>query len=148
MAEPMLKGRALIVVALLFGFGAGTSVGYYFGTRRVAPTHYVPMAAVTSGMALGSRAKTFVTAFHDETGRWPSSNAEARMPEASQLKDRYVSAVAVGPNGTIVITYTGEPRIEGKTLILAPTVLDNNYGTTWSCTGGTVAREDRPENCR
>ncbi len=42
----MRKGRALVVLALLFGFGAGTSVGCYFGTRSIAPTHDVPMAAV------------------------------------------------------------------------------------------------------
>ena len=59
-----------------------------------------------------------------------------------------MSSIAIGPGGTITIAYTGDASLEGKTMVMTPTSLANDYATVWSCAGGTMSRDDRPDVCR
>lgn len=145
----MRLSKVLVGLALAVVFGAGFVAGYSVAVRRLAATRgYTAQAAVVSGLALAGNAKIAVTMFHSETGRFPSSNAEARLPEAPAITDRYVASVAIGPAGAITITYRGQSPIQGKTLVMTPTVLDSNYAITWSCSGGTLTADARPDFCR
>ena len=136
------------VAATLLVLGAFYAGYQYAFHGSSASRSYESMAAVTSGLSLAGRTKTFVSAYYDENGEFPSSNAEARVPDAAAINDRYVAGVEVGPQGTITITYRGRPGIEGKTLVMTPTATENGPISSWSCKGGTVAPDDRPEVCR
>jgi type IV pilus assembly protein PilA len=126
--------RVVIVCALLAGVAAGCG-----------KSKYESMAAVASGLSMASTVKTFVSAFYDETGRLPSSNAEAHV-DGVPLSGPYVSSVEIHPKGVVVVTFTGDSNIRGKTLELAPTA----YGASlsWSCRGGSIGAQYRPEPCR
>ncbi|MBV8518878.1 MAG: pilin [Acidobacteria bacterium] len=103
------------------------------------------MAAVGSGISMAGTVKTFVSAFYAETGRLPSSNAEAHVAEVP-LSGPYVSSVAIAPGGVVVVTFTADSHLTGKTLELTPAI--DGSGLTWSCKGGTVPAEYRPPLCR
>jgi type IV pilus assembly protein PilA len=107
---------------------------------------YKSMAAVASGLSMASTVKTFVSAFYDETGRLPSSNAEAHVGGVP-LSGPYVSKVEVGPNGVVAATFTGDSNLAGKTLELAP-IVGNDGALSWSCKGGTLPAEYRPPVCK
>jgi type IV pilus assembly protein PilA len=119
--------------------------GYWFGQPSRS---YIGQAAVVTGVGLAAHAKIAVATFHSEKGQFPSSNAEAGLPAAERIADRYVSSIAIGSQGAITVTYQGERALQGKTLVLRPTVIDDGYAITWSCSGGTLPAELRPEACR
>jgi type IV pilus assembly protein PilA len=112
------------------------------GDRR----KYESMAAVASGLSMAGSVKTFVSAYYDESGKLPSSNAEAHV-QSVPLTGPFVSSVEIGPNGVVVVTYSKDANIAGKTLELTP-VVSPEGGLTWSCRGGTVAPQYRPAPCR
>jgi type IV pilus assembly protein PilA len=123
--------------------------GYWTGRRGGDSSRsYIGQAAVVAGLAMAAHAKIAVSAFQSENGQLPSSNAEAGLPAAERIADRYVSSIAIASQGTITVTYQGEPLLQGKTLVMTPTVLDGAYAITWSCSGGTLPAELRPELCR
>ena len=146
----MRSGNILLGAAIMLAIGAAFYGGYYWSVHgSSAGKKYESMAAVTSGLSLASRWKTFVSAFYDDSGEFPSSNEEARIPPAASITDRYVARVEVGPQGAITITYRGLSAIEGKTLVMKPTAAEEHGPiTSWSCKGGTVAPDDRPDLCR
>ena len=138
-ARLWLGGVALAAVA----FSAGYWVGQLGSSRN-----YIGQASALSGIALAANAKIGVTTYQSENGQFPSSNAQARLPAPEQLTDRYVSSIAIGPQGVITVTYKNEQPLLGRTLVITPTVIEGGYSITWSCRGGTLPVELRPETCR
>lgn len=105
-------------------------------------------AAVVSGLSVAGTVKSYVSFYFQDSGKFPTSNAEAAIPDSLLFGGQYVESVAVGDSGVITVTFTGHPRISGKTLELKPTAIGNSYNLTWSCKGGSVAQRDRPALCR
>jgi len=105
-------------------------------------------AIVTKGWSMAGAVKSFVAGYYIETGRLPSSNEEARVDAQTTLNGQYVSSIAIGPQGVVTVTYTGEPALEGKTLVLTPSIPSNARTMTWSCNEGTVSAEYRPVQCK
>jgi type IV pilus assembly protein PilA len=145
----MHSNKAALWVAAVVTTALAFVAGYWLGQRSGQSSRSYPsQAVVVTGLALAAPAKIAVTAFHADNGHLPSSNAAAGLPAAERIADRYVSSIAIGPQGVITITYQGEPLLQGKTLVMTPTVLAGDYAITWSCSGGTLPVELRPEACR
>jgi hypothetical protein len=67
---------------------------------------------------------------------------------SATIKGTYVSAVGVGANGVISVTFNGtESAISGDTFTLTPTFA-NDSAVTWDCSPGTIASKYLPANCR
>jgi type IV pilus assembly protein PilA len=133
----------VVVLAIAAAFFAGHQTGL-----RNLHRNDMGQAIVVTGMGMAARAKIAVATFQSQNGKFPASNEEAGLPAAAQLQDRYVSSLSVGPQGIVTVMYRGEPALEGRTLVLTPVVVGGDYGMTWSCSGGTVAAELRPDVCR
>ncbi len=105
-------------------------------------------AIVTKGWSMAGEVKTLVAAHYVETGRLPSSNEEARIDAQTPLSGQYVSSIAVGPEGVVTVTYKGDAALEGKTLVLTPSIPGDARTINWSCREGTVQQEYRPVQCQ
>ena len=134
------------LVSLMASFAA-FAAGYW--TAQRSPTQsYISQAEVVSGVALAASVKIAVATYQSENGQFPSSNAQAHLPAPERLTDRYVSSIAIGPQGIITVTYKNERPLSGRTLVIAPTLVEGTGLITWSCSGGTLPAELRPEMCR
>ena len=90
---------------------------------------YLAAASLSQGLAIAGTAKTFVTAAYEETGKWPSSNEEARLPPpASYAKDE-VTDLTVSEGGVINVHFKS-----GGTLRLIPEASQPEIGIRWRCT--------------
>ncbi len=108
---------------------------------------YAIRSKVAEGLQLVTAAKLAVSENWNVEGTLPSSNTNAGMAAPEQINGDYVSSVAVGSSGTIVVTFSAnEPAIDGKTLSLTP---DTGAGAVkWSCVGSTIQSRYLPSQCR
>jgi len=97
------------------------------------------------GIILASGAKAGVHDAWEQTGRLPSSNAEASLPAPAELGAGIVERIEVRDAGRIVITFKGS-ELGGQTLVLRPEA--GTGGIEWDCTGGSLAAAARPGYCR
>jgi len=105
-------------------------------------------AIFTKGWSMAGPVKSLVAGYYIETGRFPSSNDEARVDAQTELSGKYVSSIVIGPGGVITVTYTGDPELEGKTLVLTPAIVGDGRTMNWSCREGTMPAEYRADQCK
>jgi type IV pilus assembly protein PilA len=131
----------MIVVAII-GILAAIAIPAY--------QNYVIRAQVTEGLSLADGAKTAMTEFASNSGKWPVSNASAGLAVANTITGNYVSDVDVGTTpGTITVTYGGtkaNTAITGKTLLLAGTSSGGAFA--WTCKAGTIDPNYLPSSCK
>lgn len=125
----------MIVVAIIGILAAIAIPAYQDYTRR---------AHVSEGLNLAAAAKTAVTEYFSSNNAWPGNNASAGLAEASSITGNAVNAVTVDAS-QITITYNNRVS-DGATLVLQGAVSGGSI--TWACTGGTIASNIRPSNCR
>ena len=112
---------------------------------------------VSEGLNLAGAAKLAVTETFAEQGKFPSvgNNSDANvaygLPFEYQIVSKYVKGIAALNSGVLRITYNdnlgGEPSANGRTILLKPT-MRNNQIIDWDCSGGSMPAEYRPQSCR
>jgi type IV pilus assembly protein PilA len=123
----------LMIVVAIIGILAAIAIPSYMDyTKR---TH------TAEGMTLAAAAKTSVAEFRASEGDWPASNGEVGIQSATGNAVESVEIAA----GVITITYNASVDT-GETLVLSPS--DAGGSVTWVCTGGTLADQYLPSNCR
>ena len=51
--------------------------------------------------------------------------------------------IALEPQGLVVVTFKQREQISGKTIVLAPSIIDGKL--QWTCDGGTLQERFRPK---
>ena len=116
---------------------------------------YTARAQVSEAILLMEGQKSAVVEYYADKGKWPTSNAEAGIAAATDIKGKYVAQVAVGANGVLTATMKNTDvnnDIKGKTVVLSPDVTGNAASSkgsfTWTCKKGTVDSKFLPSSCR
>lgn len=129
---------------------------------------YTARAQVSEAILLMEGQKSAVVEYYADKGKWPTSNTEAGIAAAADIKGKYVAKVEVGGDGVITATMKTadvNKEIEGKTVSLTPhattattttaggtSSATANGSFTWTCStpGGKdgVATKFLPSSCR
>ncbi len=129
----------LMIVVAIIGILAAVAIPSY--------QDYTKRAHVSEGLSLAGAAKTGVSEYYGSQGSWPGSNPQAGIGTAASINGNAVTSVAVGANGTVLITYnTKVDSTTGSTLLLTPN--DAGGSIKWLCNTGSVPSKLRPSNCR
>jgi len=116
---------------------------------------YTIRSQVSEGSVLADGAKTAFAEFHDNTGRFPPSNASAGLASSVSIIGSYVTdvdaATGAGGLGHITVTYglQANSNIAGGHLVFSPS--SNGGSLAWSCgpTAGTdLQSKYLPTKCR
>jgi type IV pilus assembly protein PilA len=130
----------MIVIAIL---------GILLAIAIPAYSDYTVRARVSEGINLAAGAKSAVSETALSTGRWPTTNTGAGLVQT--ITSTYVTTLAVGSNGTILVTYdTGTNKIpelgSSNTLFFVPRTTQG--AVRWECSFGSVEDRYRPARCR
>ena len=128
----------MIVVAIL---------GILMAIALPAYQDYTVRAKVAEGLALTAAAKVAVAETRQSLGRYPLA-ASYGLPLAASTVGNYVVTVGVADNtGVITVTFSGDSRLDGRSITLAPQ-FDGSGSIRWNCTGGDLRDSYRPAHCR
>lgn len=124
-----------------------TIIGILSAIAIPAYRDYILRARILEGIHLASAAKTAVVDHFHTNGVMPADNTEAQIASPASISGNNVSRITVD-NGEVVITYSGQPEITGKTLVFNPTTISGSV--QWSCAGSdsTIANKYKPSSCR
>jgi len=109
---------------------------------------YSIRAQIAEGLGMSGPLTTAVVAFHNDTGVFPLSNAEAALPPADGYAGRYVESISVN-GATVSIQYGNNANalISGRDVLLTAT--KNDGSMSWTCaTGGAISKSYLPRSCR
>lgn len=109
---------------------------------------YTVRAKVGEGLQLASAAKQAVSETMMDSGTFPGTNTAAGLADAGDISGANVSQVAVGANGVITITYSGQPPLNGATVTLTPATTQGSV--IWTCRRGNANLTNKylPSECR
>jgi type IV pilus assembly protein PilA len=131
----------MIVIAIL---------GILLAIAIPAYSDYTVRARVSEGLSLAVPGKSAVSETRMASGNYPEDNTAAGI---SQLVDStYVTSMAIGPGGTIAITFnTAVGKIPelgaGNLLVFTPSF--NGSAVMWECRdGSTIEPRFVPARCR
>ena len=140
----------LMIVVAIIGILAAIAIPAY--------QNYVIRAQISEGLSLADGAKTAVSEFYANTGRWPTDNASAGLAKDTSIGGNYVGSVNVATSGMITITYGGtstygkkaNTAINGDTLVLSANT-SSGGSIQWTCKAGTtgtpVPSQYLPSSC-
>lgn len=108
------------------------------------PTYqtYIMKVRVGEGLHLAEVAKLAIADYVLDTHQLPETQRETNYVFSGPTDN--VQDIAIGRSGQITITYT--KKIEGKTLILTPS-LQRTGDLTWACRLGTLDKKFAPSAC-
>ncbi|MDR1888888.1 MAG: pilin [Zoogloeaceae bacterium] len=113
-----------------------------------AYSDYPARAQMSEAFALAGGARYAVTEHHDNNGMFPRSNADAGLPDATNITGNYVARVNVA-DGAIVATLKIKgvaAGVAGQTLTLTPAVTRDGK-IEWTCSS-SAANKYLPARCR
>jgi len=113
---------------------------------------YATRARLAEGIYQIGPLKQAVAETYILSGAWPTSNADAGLPDASAYASSVLEGISVADDpapGAIVIRYDEAkvPEVRGtNTLIFIPS--QGGRTILWTCTAGTLPNNLRPAECR
>lgn len=125
----------LMIVVAIIGILAAIAIPAY--------QDYTIRAQVSEGLSLSGGAKAAVAEYYMDRGQYPITNVQAGLEAAGSINGKYVTSVAVGAAGQILVTYNNagqtNQNILGATLTLTPVAAAANIGSvSWTCLGGNI----------
>lgn len=109
-----------------------------------------PKKLVIHGLNLADySAKVAIMEYYANYNKWPENNKEAGLPEPEKNKGLGIGSITVNKN-TIRIVYTDRVTsdTQNNDIILTVEPPQGNDSFTWSCNGGRLPNELRPDECK
>jgi len=137
----------LMIVIAIIGILAAIAIPAY--------QDYTIRSKVAEGLNMAGAAKLAVSETYQSLGSMPvGGNVSFGLPTAASIRGTYVSAITVGTNGEILITYNnnvgGNPTANGEDIELTPDT--SSVGSVqWQCginANTTMPNKYLPANCR
>ena len=148
--KKMQKGFTLIelmIVVAIIAILAAIAIPAY--------QDYLVRTQVSEGAVLTDGAKTAISEYFSNTGRFPTTAASAGLPAtAASISGKYVTGVALPAAGIIQATFGGQASSnisKAGSNAFALSAIDNGGSISWSCkntTYTTVAAKYLPTSCR
>jgi type IV pilus assembly protein PilA len=144
MKAQMQKGFTLIELMIVVAI-----IGILAAIALPAYQDYMGRSQMTEAMTLASGAKTSVSEFYANKGKFPDANASAGLAAADKITGKYVESTTV--NGGVITALLKSDGvaegIRGKELVLSPTTSAGSV--QWTCKGSTDATAKYyPSSCR
>jgi type IV pilus assembly protein PilA len=136
----------LMIVVAIIGILAAVAIPAY--------QDYTVRAKVSEGLSMTSSAKVAVTESAISMGRFLGAalpaNASYGLATPASITGNNVSKVEIGTKGEIIVTFTADKNIAGKTMVLVPSINPGKGDVFWSCTSATstIDKRFKPANCR
>lgn len=109
---------------------------------------YSIRSQMAEGFRLSGGAKSAVTDYYQNYGKFPADNSEEGIADADRIKGRYVSSVTISDN-TITIQYGNDVNVQvfGETIVFTADA-EANGSVVWSCgSGGVIQNKHLPTAC-
>jgi type IV pilus assembly protein PilA len=115
--------------------------------------NYIIRTQVSEGMNLADGAKTAVSEFYNNVGRFPSKNQSAGLAPPGSITGKYVTQVDAGVTtpGKIIATFGNEANTKIGTKVIVLSARDVGGSIMWNCksvAGTTVPDAYLPTSCR
>ena len=127
--KAMQKGFTLIELMIVVA-----SIGILAAIALPAYQDYTARAQISEAVTLADGQKTAVTEYYADKGAFPTSNAQAGVAAATDIKGKYVTSVTIATGGVITaaMNSTGVAKgVQGASIVLTPTAADG--AVTWVC---------------
>lgn len=100
--------------------------------------NYIIRSQVSEGMNLADGAKTAVSEFYNNTGRFPPSNKSAGLAPAGSIIGKYVTGVDAGntTKGKIIATFGKEANAKILSSVVVLSAYDQGGSISWNCKSG------------
>jgi type IV pilus assembly protein PilA len=107
--------------------------------------NYIIRTQVSEGMNLADGAKTAVSEFYNNKGKYPPSNVSAGLATNTSVNGKYVSSVDTA-SGPIVALFGKESnsKISGSQIVLSP--YDNGGSIAWNCKASATTVNGKKTN--
>ena len=115
----------LMIVVAIIGILAAIAIPAY--------QDYTIRAQVSEGLNLTGACKAAVTEFYQDTGGFPSDNAEAGLSAAADITGKYTVSITAGGQACVA-QYGKEANTKILGAELTMTAIENAGSVEWDCT--------------
>ncbi|MBA4709937.1 pilin [Aquitalea aquatica] len=131
----------LMIVVAIIGILAAIAIPAYQA--------YTIRAKVVEGLQLADSVKSAIWDSYTSNNSWPTSNASAGIPAATDFSTKYVDSVQVVASSSvsnIVISFNASAVKSGLIVTLVPQISSGSI--MWSCQSDTSLSQYVPSSCR